>query len=269
MLALAAWALAFSPAWAQDDVEFAGTAEAEEAEKPEATISAEFGGTWTKGNSEYYALNGTAGGSYKWSQNKLAIGLFANVGRAIADADGDGRLNEAEREAGLEKNAERMGGELRYDRFFGDANSLYVLAGAYKDVFSGYDLRSHEQVGYSRVLVDNDSTDLKAELGFDWAQENYVDGVEPNYQDIFAARVLVALVHQFNENVAFADTAEVYSNVVDVDDVRILNTASLSSKLSDVFSVKLSHTLTYDNVPVPGFEPLDHTTMVTLVASLL
>ena len=70
-----------------------------------------------------------------------------------------------------------------------------------------------------------------------------------------------------------------YENVLDTDDVRVLNTIGLSAKLSDVFSLKLAHSLSFDNVP-PGFDPdietysdlelrrLDQITTATLVASV-
>ena len=49
----------------------------------------------------------------------------------------------------------------------------------------------------------------------------------------------------------------------------MLNAAAFSAKLSDKFSIKLSHQLTFDNVPVEGFRTLDQTTLVTLVATVL
>jgi hypothetical protein len=69
--------------------------------------------------------------------------------------------------------------------------------------------------------------------------------------------------------VVISETIEVYESVLDFEDVRLLNTASLTSSLSGKLSLKLSHTLIFDNVPVEGFEPLDQTTMITLVATLL
>jgi putative salt-induced outer membrane protein YdiY len=144
-----------------------------------------------------------------------------------------------------------------------------VLAGAFHDPFAGFDLRAHEQVGYSRHLVNNDRTEVRAEIGADWAQENYVDEVDPNYANVLAVRVLLGVTHEFSDSVTLSDTAEVYENVIVVDDVRILNTATLTSALSGKLSVKLTHTLIFDNVPVAGFRPLDQTTMITLVASLL
>lgn len=257
-------------AWAEDS-EFVG-AEQPPAEAPaevENTLSAELGGTLVTGNAVFYAVNGALAGSSRWNRNKLSVGGGVNIGAAQSDTDGDGLLSAAERSAGFTQNVKRYWAEGRYDRFVTDRDSLYVLAGAFVDPFAGYDLRSHEQIGYSRLLVDAEATSLRAELGFDVAQENYVEGIDPNRADIYAGRLLVGVSHKFNDAVGFTDTFELYENVVDLSDLRMLNTATLSSALSTKLSVKLSHALVFDNVPVEGFVSLDQTTMLTLVASIL
>lgn len=259
-----------TPALAEDP-EFVGTEDpAEEpVEEAETNLSAELGGVATSGNAMFYAINGSVTASHKWERNKLAGLAGINVGSAVPDTNADGLIDEAEREQGYLANARRLFAEARYDRFLSDKDSLYLLSGAFHDVFAGYDLRSHEQLGYSRLLVDTDDTEARAELGFDYAQEFYVEGVDPRYQNIFAARLLLGFSHAFNESVGFSDTFEIYENVLDLQDVRILNTATFSSALSSALSLKLSHALIFDNVPVEGFGPLDQTTTVTVVATIL
>jgi putative salt-induced outer membrane protein YdiY len=259
-----------------EDSEFAGTENPPEAEvetpeaiEPETNLSAELGGTWATGNAKYFVVNSALNASHQRNSNKVAVTGGANLGSAVVDSNADGLLDETERDAGYSKNVERFFLEARYDRFFSERDSLYVLAGGFHDIFAGYDLRSHEQIGYSRLLVKTDPTELKAELGFDWAQENYVEGIDPDFQTIYAARLLLGLAHNFNEHVGFSDTFEVYENVIDPQDVRVLNTATLSAAINSKLSVKLSHALIFDNVPVEGFQPLDQTTMATLVASIL
>lgn len=237
--------------------------------KPEAKLGAELGGSLTTGNSDFYQISAGLNGSYKWDKNKLGLVAGALLGSGRVDSDGSGALNGVERTSDRVRNAQRVFGDARYDRFFGEKNSLYALAGAFHDPFAGYDLRSHEQLGFSRVLVKNDDTSWVVEVGADYAQENYVSGVDPGYQDIFAARVMTAFSHKFSESVGFQDTLEIYENVLEFEDMRILNSASISSKLSNKLSLKLSHTLIFDNVPVEGFQKLDQTTMATFVASIL
>ena len=158
---------------------------------------------------------------------------------------------------------------MRYDRFFGEKNSLYLLGGALHDRFSGYDLRTHEQLGYSRLLVSTEATRLVVELGVDYAQEQFVAGVDPDYQGVIAGRAMTGFSHTFNEAVSFTETIEVYENLLDPEDLRVLNSAAVTAKLSDKLSLNLSHALTFDNQPVTGFRPLDMSTTVTIVATLL
>jgi len=262
------FALAIAPLANAEDSEFEGTAEAgQKFEESETKLSAEIGGAMAAGNTEFWTVNGLMTGSRKWGRNQLAGELGANLGNGVVDADADGVLSDRERRAGRQRTAQKYWTEARYDRFVGVKDSIYVLGGALVDPFAGYDLRSHEQVGYSRILLDTD-TKLVGELGIDVAQENYVDGVDPNSANIIAARAMLGFSHKFSENVAFSDTIEAYENVVDPNDLRILNEVALTSKLSDTFSLKLSHQLTWDNVPVDGFRKTDHTALATLVASI-
>ena len=271
----AALSLLLSTAAMAEESEFAGTEEPvlEEKKEPVTKVSAELGTAFATGNSIFYTVNGSLQASHEWQRNKLALVGGLNLGAAKADADGDGLLNAAERAADYSQNVKRYFGDARYDRFFSDYDSLYVLAGAFHDPFAGYDLRSHEQLGYSRRLVKNSATELVGEIGFDYAQENYTDaaveGGSVEYQDVFAARLMLGVSHQFNENVSFTDTFELYENVVDTEDLRILNTAALTAALNGKLSIKLSHALIFDNVPVAGFVKLDQTTMATLVANVL
>jgi len=229
----------------------------------------------------FYTIYANATGSYKWDKNKLGAEAKATIGQSKVDADGDGILSDSERRDPFKPSAERYSLDARYDRFLSDKDSLYLLGGAFSDKFAGYDFRTHEQLGYSRVIVDQAhpvseaedapalKTKLVGEIGIDVAQENFVEGVDPQTDLIIAGRAMLGLTHQITEETSFADTIEAYENVQDPEDLRVLNTASLSTKFSDKVSFKISDNLLFDNVPVTGFRKLDHTFMVTLVASIL
>jgi hypothetical protein len=273
MLALVA-SLLLSPALAEDS-EFKGTEAPIEEEKkePETKLSAEIGAVFATGNAIFYTVAGAVNASHEWDRNKIGAIGGINLGAAKADADGDGLLSQAERDVEYARNVQRYFVEARYDRFVSDKSSFYALAGAFQDPFAGYDLRSHEQLGYSRRLIKNDTSELVTELGFDWAQENYTDeavaGGSVPYQDVFATRILIGGSHNFNDHVSVSNTFEYYQNVVDFNDVRILNAAAVSAAVNSKLSIKLSHSLIFDNVPVEGFVSLDQTTMATLVATIL
>lgn len=260
-----------APAFAQEDVFVDAAAPAAAVEKPETKLSAEVGGTFATGNVEFYTINGGVTFSQKWKKNQISAMALANTGKGLVDADGSATLSEAERAVGRVETARRYEAEARYDRFVGAQTSLYGLAGALVDPFAGYDLRSHEQVGVSRQFIKKEKITLVGELGADYAQENYVDGADPDYQDIIAARLMIGTAVKFNESVSLSEELEIFENLLLPEDVRVLNSFAFTTKLSDKFSVKLSHALTFDNVPapVPDIRKLDQTSMVTLVASIL
>ncbi len=271
-----------TPALAQDASKVPWSSPgAEKFDEPQADLDIELGGTYVSGNSEFFSLQGKIDSGYRWDRNKLSFTALATLGQAKVDLDGDGILSEAERSRGFRPNAERYAGQIRYDRFLTSKDGLYVLAGAYRDTFAGFNLRSNEQVGYSRVFVDgvrtigegDDAielrTEFKGEFGIDYAQEFYVAGVDPQFYQFIAAKVMLSFLHQFNTAVSFKNQITVFESLFDVADLRLLNEVSLTARLSKIMQFKVSNTIIFDNVPVTGYRKLDQTTGVTLVISLL
>lgn len=257
-------------AWAADPQFAGGERPGQVAVTPVTRLASEIGGAWTSGNTNNYALNGGLAGSHLWRRNKLSLVLAANVGRGLIDTDLDGHLSAAERAAPWIETARKYGAEARYDRFFGAMDSLYLLVGTLVDPFSGYDNRSHAQAGWSRMLLEKPRAySLIGELGVDVAREDFVEGVDPPLQQVYAGRLMLGASYEFNPSVSISERIEVYENILDLDDVRILNTAALTATLGARVSLRLSDSLTWDNVPVEGFQSFDQTTMVTFVASIL
>ncbi|MEQ1501816.1 MAG: DUF481 domain-containing protein [Myxococcota bacterium] len=259
-----------------EDSTFAGAQKPpeEKPEKAETHVTGELGGSFATGNSNFYTVNGLLNATHKVKKNQVSFGAGLNLGGAkpipVVTTGTLGTTTAAPvDEKKYVENVRRLFADARYDRFLSEKDSLYVLAGAFHDKYAGYDIRAHEQLGYSRLLVKNDKSEVKTELGFDWAQEDYFGDPDPNYQNVIAARVLGGFTHNFNDKVSVTDTLELYENLVDFEDLRLLNTAAVTSTLSGKLSLKVSHALIFDNVPVEGFEKLDQTTMVTLVISLL
>ena len=68
---------------------------------------------------------------------------------------------------------------------------------------------------------------------------------------------------------AFVDKVQIYESIFQPRDLRLINEATFSTKITGIFSLKLSNLLLYDNVPVEGFRKFDQTTLVTIVADLI
>ncbi len=236
---------------------------------PGAHATAELGGALTFGNTETMALTGVGKVDYRWTLHALSGTFGVNWGQSKIDADGDGKLNEIERAVGFVKTAERQFVTLRYDRFVSKKDSVYGLAGAFVDTFAGYDHRLNGQVGWSHRFLETVQTAFRGELGVDVAREDFVEGIEPNAATVVAARVLLGVRYRFNEHVAIEDTLEIYEGLLDATDFRVNNTVAVMAVLTGRVSLKLSHQLAFDNVPVEDYQPLDHTTMAAVVLTFL
>jgi putative salt-induced outer membrane protein YdiY len=257
------------PAFAAESTFVGADAAGQAFDKPVSHLAASLGGAFTSGNTRTYTLNATLTGDHRWHANKVGADMGANLGRSVIDADADGHIDPEERDAGWTETARKAWVDARYDRYVGKRDSLYTLGGALVDPFAGYDSRSHVQLGYSRVLVQGKALGLVAELGADGAYEDFVEGVEPPSAWVLSVRAMVGTSYAFNTAVSFTDKLELYENVLTPVDIRVLNGAQLTSKLADRFSLSLTHSLTFDNQPVEGYQKLDHTVTVAFVASIL
>ncbi|MFT7521831.1 MAG: putative salt-induced outer membrane protein YdiY [Kiritimatiellia bacterium] len=242
--------------------------EDEEPEGPQTDLMVEAGGAMAGGNSIFWIINGRSFGMHKWKRNRIGFSLGANVGASKVDADGDGKLSDAERQSSFAETSRKYIGHLRYDRFLADKDSVYFSTGGFSDRYAGMDLRANAQIGYSRHLIDGEKTTLNAEIGIDLALENFIEGVDPNKNTVLAGRVLIGFSHKLTEDIVLMESAEVYEGLTDVQDVRVNNTLQLSLKVSDALSLKLSHALIFDNVPVEGFRKSDQTSMLTGAVTL-
>ena len=96
--------LLFAVSAQAEDSTFAGTvAKTDDPPETETHLTAEAGGTYTSGNSAFYAVSAIAKADHTWKvRNKVSGFVGFNFGGSKSDADGDGFLYEEEREGPLE-----------------------------------------------------------------------------------------------------------------------------------------------------------------------
>lgn len=203
------------------------------------------------------------------------------------DVDGDGTLDgvavDSERSRAPAPTSQRVFGGIRYDRFFGPKryNSLYVSANGEHDRFAGLLWRFNQQIGYARVLVDSEKTNLDLEVGVAITQEDFITGADGSNADspdaIFPAlRFFLGFQHVFNDHVSMGNALELFENLSAKEgeygfgeDFRGANELWIAAKVSDKFSIRFSDRIAWDLAPVPGFLPWDNTFSVALVATFL
>ena len=234
---------------------------------PMSVVSAQFGGTWSSGNASGYLVTSGVSAERRWARNRVSGTLTLNLGRARVDSNGNGHLDDAEREATPVETARRSNVELRYDRYVGTRDSVYAMVGTLADPFAGFDQRMQVQAGLSRTLLRTRASTAVVEVGAHASHEDRVPGIEPATLDVYSVRATAKGTHRFNEAVSAQGQIEVLESVLEPDDVRVATNAALVATLTGSLDVRLSTQISYDNVPVEGFVPLDQVTLATLVAS--
>jgi hypothetical protein len=269
--------------------------------KPEAApdgvewkASAQAGLILTTGNSRTLTLSGSAQASRNDGDNKLTLdvaGAFARSSTLVGvDADGNGTLEADELDRASTTTAKGWSLKLRYDRFFGERNSVYAAATLAADEPAGKELVGGGQLGYSRVLVKQAGHELIGELGYDFSYENPVvgDGLA-----IHSARAFAGYTGKLADTTSLGASLEGLFNLNRQDgptgevgvfgDTRLIGKLSLTTQLVKAISLRFGFTAKYDQAPAPraplaipyaaGFVPVadkvDTTTDLTLIVNFL
>jgi putative salt-induced outer membrane protein YdiY len=230
-------------------------------DKAKVSLLAEAGFVWLAGNTQQITANGLLKFGLVKGKNTFGAKLGADYGRAVVETD-------------WATTATKFSAELRYDRSFTDLVGLYVLAGFMQDRFAGYDYALNASVGPVFALVATDRHSLKGEVGATYIFEDYIDGVDPNRQQVYGGRGFLGYALKLSETASITEDLEVLLGGTDNQDApfdgRLLSTTGLSATLAKGLSVKLGFGLIYDFVtPDPTIKQLDTKTSVTLVSTLL
>ena len=234
---------------------------AEEAPKAEVSLTAEAGVVFLYGNTKSVSANGAVNFGVKHLKNQFGLVVGAAYGRGVvADTDT------------WETTATKVFGTARYDRFLSDINSLYVLGGALHDPFANLTLQARGDVGYSHVLVNTDVHHLIGEAGFNYTHDRYVLN-DPMVQHFFGARLFAGYKLTPSDTFGFSQSVEALVGGTDNTDARfdgrMTAITAVTANATKILAVKFGFTLNWDFVPPEGTEPLDTTTMLTLVATLM
>jgi len=159
-------------------------------------------------------------------------------------------------------NAERYFTDLRVD-YGASADKLYYYAmgGWLKDKFAGIDNRINVGPGAGYKFLNGDRHYLSTEAGLSYATETYTDDTD---NDFLEGRVLGKYEFVFNPKTKLTQTAEYLYNFDDSEKYRINTITGLTTQLTDMFSLKISYEINFQNQPTP--ETLDQTDSLFSVA---
>jgi putative salt-induced outer membrane protein YdiY len=213
---------------------------------PRHERTAEFAFVGTTGNAEAQTLG--VGGEY----------IFRPAAWVIRDKAAFVR-NESE---GV-LTVEQFGNVFRGDRALSPRAAVFGEYTYFRDRFAGIDHRNQVLGGVSYKIVNLPAQQFFVDGGLGYTSEQRSVG-----GDISTGTYATGVGYRWkiSPTADFADDLRVTGGFDAGEDWRIVQMASLTARITTLFSLKLSNTIRYNNMPVPGFEDTDTTTSVALVA---
>lgn len=234
------------------------------------TLSA--GGLLTTGNSRTLALTLNGAFDMRRGNNGFGVSVLGNYGEAATKP-----------EMPMVPSAENIQGRVRYDRYFGERTSLFLITTGRYDKFQGLAFRLNLDPGVKYIVVKSLRTAYWFEAGYDFQYDVRTDMGQIELDDDgnptgvtldktrtdHSARLFSGFRHAFTQDITLATGIEFLQSFITTDlgsmNTRINLNAVLAAKIYKGISIGLGFNAAYDRLPIPGREQLDTTTTVSLI----
>jgi putative salt-induced outer membrane protein YdiY len=235
----------------------ASTGRAQEGEPAESerpwSNSADLSLVLTSGNSSVTTLSLTDKLTHRWSRSQVVVEALAlktrTEERELINVGGRVEVQERSRTTAEEYS---LGGRYRY-RFY-EGIFAFASLGWQRNELAGIENRYTVASGLGYQVIDTDRTKIAAEAGADWTREDPVDTATEGF---VGAQIRALLERQLTGVAKIDSELELLENLEETDDLRINWLASVTASLSEVFAIKLSYQLRFDNQPVVEILPPD------------
>jgi hypothetical protein len=224
---------------------------------------------YTTGNSQSKNFSFGVNGFRKEGNNKLSLEGSLAYGKSAMPIAKDVGNNTIELDHQDVVSTNSMSAKARYDRFLTKHNTTYASGQAAADKVAGKSFYGGGQIGYSRLLIEDQWNLLVAELGYDFSYERYVQqaGQATEPVAIHSARVLVGETLSLSKETGVTASVEVLTNlnketnaisvsdgtvgVKSFKDTRVNLKVGISTNLWKSLSFGFSFALKYDQNPAP------------------
>jgi outer membrane protein OmpA-like peptidoglycan-associated protein len=235
------------------------------------------GGQWLSGNAN--SLAGTINGSFDMRRG------FNGFGASILGNYAQG----APAGSSAVETAGNLQGRVRYDRYLGDRESVFLIVTGRNDRFQGLQFRLNVDPGFKYIILKDEASQFWAELGYDLqydvrtfdaripkeadptmpANMIPVPGAEilPFTQVDHSVRTYLGARHAFNSDVTGFLGAEYLQSLLETTDhdYRLNFDARLAASLGSGFSVGIGAAVRYDHNPLPGKKDTDSSVTASII----
>jgi len=228
------------------------------------------GGMFASGNSKLLAITASALHRIRQASDQVSSGVAFNYGRAATSA---ARESEA--------TVENLQARVRYDRFFLEDWTVFLGLQGRSDRFAGLLARNRLDPGIGYFFVNTPNHSFWTEFGYDLLHDIRRDDARtrvdnegkpiagapllPKTSTVHSSRLFLGYRYKIRDGVALAAGLEYLQGISDPGIQRINGEAVIVSKFSASLSLANAFLFRYDDRPLPGKEPLDLASTVSLM----
>ena len=153
---------------------------------------------------------------------------------------------------------------FRADGVLSTRSSAFGEYTYFRDEFAGVEHRNALIGGVSYTVVDRASHALSVDGGLGHVNEHRLVGPDVSSGTYaFGGRYR----WKVSPTAELSEDSRLTGTFAAAGDWRVDNVVSIAARLTSLFSLKVSNTIRYANIPVPGFKKTDTNTAVALVAT--
>lgn len=232
------------------------------------------GGIFNTGNSRSLAVTGLGKFLLRRKIHQFTAGVAGNYGQG-ALATRDDPATPTVNEGAVARTVANVQGQVRYDIFFHERFSAFLMDTARYDEFQGLDLRMNVDPGISMYAIAQEKHKLWFEVGYDYqldirriealraAEAMTMDDLDRIVHN-HALRLFGGYTNNLSKYVTFDTGLEYLQSFIIGRWFRINWVTALSVQFANRFSLASTFTLRYDNLPLPGIRKLDTITSLLL-----
>jgi putative salt-induced outer membrane protein len=237
------------------------------------------GGIFNTGNSRSIAVTGMGKFLLRRSIHQFTAGVAGNYGQAALASRDDPATADID-ESDIRRTVSNVQGQVRYEVFFHERFSAFLMTTARYDEFQGLDLRLNVDPGIAMYAIQQEKHKLWFEVGYDYqldvrrvealreAEIIAMEDLERIRQN-HAARLFGGYTNNLSKYVTFDTGLEYLQSFLIGRWFRFNWVNALSVQINNRFSLATTFTLRYDNLPLPGIQKLDTVTAVLLGVRLI
>ncbi len=237
-----------------------------------ASVSA--GGQAASGNAQLFAA--TANGTFDMRRGMHGFGasLLGNYAEGAPPGQS------------MQRTTQNLQGRARYDLYFLEEASGFLILTGRNDYFQGVDFRLNIDPGVKYLFLDSPKTKLWAEAGYDFQYQINNDDARvlmnaagtplslPYVPTIYvldktwtdnSTRLFAGFKEAFNEEVTLSAGLEYLQSVEDATRYRVNLDALVAAKVGGGLSLGLGFSARYDHDPLPGKQTTDTATTLSLI----